>query len=111
MRLLVIVSIFWLNCWSATAETIATSAGPVTIEKMLGGLDEPWALAFLPGGGFLVTERSGSLIMAGPDGSVSRISGSPKVVARGQGGLLDVMVPRDFAESRDIFFSFSKRQK
>ncbi|MGR3291808.1 MAG: PQQ-dependent sugar dehydrogenase [Paracoccaceae bacterium] len=110
MRLLVIVSIFCLNCWSATAETIATSAGPVVIEKMLGGLDEPWALAFLPGGGFLVTERSGSLIMAGPDGTVSRISGTPKVVARGQGGLLDVMVPRDFAESRDIFFSFSKRQ-
>ncbi|MEZ5912082.1 MAG: PQQ-dependent sugar dehydrogenase [Paracoccaceae bacterium] len=66
-------------------------------------------LAFLPDGGFLVTERdSGRLLLfAGPDAEPVALSGLPKVAAVGQGGLLDVMVPRDFAESREIYLSHS----
>jgi len=36
-----------------------------------------------------------------------RVSGGPVVVAGGQGGLLDVMIPRDFAQSREVFFSYA----
>lgn len=82
---------------------------PLRAERIMSGLDEPWGLAFLPGGGFLVTERDGRLTAA-KDGSATRLTGLPEVEADGQGGLLDVMVPRDFARSREVFLSFSRRQ-
>jgi aldose sugar dehydrogenase len=44
------------------------------------------------------------------DGAATRLSGLPEVAGHGQGGLLDVMVPRDFAQSRELFFSFSRPQ-
>lgn len=92
----------------ARAETLQSSAGPVAVTEMLGGLDTPWAIAFLPGGGFLVTERDGALIHAN-GGKVRRVRGVPKVFAQGQGGLLDVMVPRDFPQRREIFLTFAMR--
>ena len=82
------------------AEVIETSAGPATLERMAEGLEEPWALGFLPGGGFLVTLRGGELRHYAADGSFQVVDGVPQVFARGQGGLLDVLVPRDFAAYR-----------
>jgi glucose/arabinose dehydrogenase len=73
-------------------------------------LDVPWAIAFLPGGGALVTLRDGALLRLDGQGGAARVSGVPAVEAEGQGGLLDVMVPRDFARSRAVFLSFAKRQ-
>ncbi|MFA3915634.1 PQQ-dependent sugar dehydrogenase [Ruegeria hyattellae] len=93
-----------------TANPLQTSAGPVSVTRMAGDLDAPWAIAHLPGGGFLVTERGGDLFhFAG--GHKSRVTGVPKVVARGQGGLLDVTLPRDFAQSREVFLTFSKKMR
>lgn len=86
---------------------IETSLGPLGIAPMATGLTEPWGLAFLPGGGFLVTERDGRLTLH-RDGQVTEVEGLPEVHAEGQGGLLDVMVPRDFATSREVFVSYSK---
>jgi glucose/arabinose dehydrogenase len=85
------------------------AAEAIRAERIMSGLDEPWGLAFLPGGGFLVTERDGRLT-AVRDGAATRLSGLPEVEADGQGGLLDVMVPRDFAATREVFLSFSRRQ-
>lgn len=89
-----------------------TEASDLQIEKIADGFDTPWALAFLPEpeGGVLVTERGGKLYHVGPDGRKTRIAGVPQVVARGQGGLLDVMLPRDFQQNREVFLSFSRRQ-
>ncbi len=57
------------------------------------GLDKPWGLAFLPDGRMLVTERSGALRIVSKDGKLSApLGGVPKVDAKGQGGLLDVVV-------------------
>ncbi len=78
-------------------------------DRVMAGLDEPWGLAFLPGGGFLVTERDGRLT-AVQEGTATRIAGVPEVAATGQGGLLDVLVPRDFAQSREVFLSFARPQ-
>jgi glucose/arabinose dehydrogenase len=86
-----------------------TSSTPLRIDRIMSGLEEPWGLAFLPVGGFLVTERDGRL-SAVQEGTVTRLSGLPEVALDGQGGLLDVMVPRDFARSREIFLSFAKPQ-
>ncbi len=96
----------------ARADSIAeTSVGSVAITTMAAGLDEPWGLAFLPDGRFLVTERAGRLqVFPAAGGAGQTIAGVPPVFARGQGGLLDVMVPRDFDQSREVFLSFSERQ-
>ncbi|MFN3642260.1 MAG: PQQ-dependent sugar dehydrogenase [Gemmobacter sp.] len=93
----------------ALARRAVAQAAPV-IRLVAGDLDEPWGIAFVPGGGALVTDRGGSLLRLGADGSRAAVSGAPPVEVAGQGGLLDVMVPRDFARSRAVFLTFSKRQ-
>ncbi|MDP3526684.1 MAG: PQQ-dependent sugar dehydrogenase [Hoeflea sp.] len=88
-------------------DTIATKEVRIDVEVLASGLDHPWAVEPLPDGGLLVTERSGALRLV-RDGDVSApISGVPKVVARGQGGLLDIALARDFATSRTLFLSYS----
>lgn len=74
------------------------------------GLSHPWSLAFLPNGDMLVTERPGRLRLIS-DGKLQEepISGTPDVVARNQGGLLDVAVHPNFAENRLIYLSYSGR--
>ena len=95
---------------TGAAQALDTSAGPAIVVEMAGGLDEPWGLAFLPDGGWLITERGGRLLRFDADGERIRVRGTPDVVARGQGGLLDVMVPRDFATSREIFLTYARPQ-
>jgi glucose/arabinose dehydrogenase len=72
------------------------------------GLDHPWGMAFLPGGGILITERSGRLRLF-EDGKLQpkAIPGSPEITARGQGGLLDVALHPDFAENRLVYLSYA----
>lgn len=95
----------------ARAGTVETSAGRMEITAMAKGLDEPWGLAFLPDGRFLVTERDGRLTLfsapgAGPIRGTA-LAGLPGVFAEGQGGMLDVMILRDFATSREVWLSYS----
>ncbi|KFC66986.1 PQQ-dependent oxidoreductase, gdhB family [Devosia sp. LC5] len=92
-----------------SAQTIETSAGPLTAMVIAEGLDHPWALGFLPDGRMLVTERSGQLRVVDQDGAVGApIEGLPAVVARAEGGLLDLALAPDFAESGRIYLSFSE---
>jgi glucose/arabinose dehydrogenase len=92
----------------AMAQTIETSAGPLTATVVAEGLDHPWALGFLPDGRMLVTERSGQLRIVA-DGVVGEaIAGTPEVYNQGQGGLLDLALAPDFAESGQIYLTFSE---
>ncbi|MGE4331406.1 PQQ-dependent sugar dehydrogenase [Diaphorobacter sp.] len=73
------------------------------------GLSHPWAVAFLPDGRFLVTERPGRMRVVEPDGCLGPpLAGLPRVAAGGQGGLLDVITDADFARNRRIFFCYSE---
>lgn len=73
------------------------------------GLEYPWGMAELPDGSWLVTEREGRLRRISRDGAVSpAVQGLPKVDARGQGGLLDVVVRADFATTRRVWWSFAE---
>lgn len=86
----------------------ATSAGDVVLSTVANNLEYPWSLAFLPSGEMLVTERTGRLRLV-RNGRVSPpIGGVPAVYARGQSGLLDVVVARDFATTRMIYFCYGE---
>lgn len=92
------------------AQAIDTQAATMTVTAMADGFDTPWAIGFLPGGGYLVTEREGRLWHVAPDGTRQQIGGLPEIRVAGQGGLLDVIVPRDFARSAEVIFSYVKPQ-
>lgn len=77
-----------------------------------GGLHHPWSLAFLPGEqGYLVTERRGKLWHITKDGQRTEIKNVPAVYAEGQGGLLDVLVPPDFAQGGWIYLTYAGPDK
>ena len=86
-----------------------SEAGMVTVEPAAHGLQHPWSLAFLPDGRMLVTERPGRLRVVSTKGEIGpAISGLPEILAKGQGGLLDVILATDYAESGVIFFSYGE---
>src|SRR3954463_2409457 len=93
----------------AAAEQFPSSAGPLVVETVARGLEHPWGLAFLPDGRMLVTERPGRLRMVSAKGELSQpLAGLPKIFARGQGGLLDVLLDPNFAGNRMIYLSFAE---
>ena len=94
------------NPLTAQTALVETSAGPMEVTTVLKDLEEPWALAFLPDGAFLISERDGTLLLSA-GGSTTKLGGLPNVYVEGQGGLLDVMVPSDFAATREIWLSFA----
>ncbi|MEM7189308.1 MAG: PQQ-dependent sugar dehydrogenase [Pseudomonadota bacterium] len=91
----------------ATAEVLQTSAGPVDVRAEVTDLNIPWAVAFLPGGGFLITERGGTLLMIEGENR-QEVSGVPEVRDSGQGGLLDVVLDPSFADNSVIYLSYSQ---
>ena len=95
---------------AAVAQTTTNSAlHRFRVEKVVEGIDHPWAIAKLPDGRFLITERRGNLLLLEKPGAVPwTISGVPPVFAQGQGGLLDVALHPDYAENGWIYLAFSK---
>ena len=94
---------------SANAQTFPSSAGPVAVETVAKGLVHPWALAFLPDGRMLVTERPGRLRIVARDGKLSEpLAGVPAVHSGGQAGLLDVALDKGFAQNGTIYFCFNE---
>jgi glucose/arabinose dehydrogenase len=72
-------------------------------------LQNPWGMAFLPGGKMLITERPGRLRVLSADGKLSApVTGLPAVDARGQGGLLDVALDPAFAKNNIIYWSYAE---
>jgi glucose/arabinose dehydrogenase len=78
------------------------------VTELASGFNKPWAIAFLPDGRFLVTEKpTGNLYIVTAQGKKSpAAAGLPKVDGRGQGGLLDVEVAPDYAQSRLIYWTY-----
>ncbi len=89
--------------------TPAPSKLPARVVEVADGLEHPWGLAFLPDGRLLVTERPGRLRLVEQGGRVSGpLTGVPQVYARGQGGLLDVMLSPSFPQDRLVYLSFAE---
>lgn len=88
--------------------TIQSEELTFRLDTVASGLGIPWGVAFLPDGDLLVTERSGKFHRVNAQGKKQSIRGVPKVLDRGQGGLLDVEVHPDFADNQYIYLSYSK---
>jgi aldose sugar dehydrogenase len=98
-----------LRAEMATAQIFPSSAGNLKVESVAGGLVHPWSLAFLPDGRMLVTERPGRMRIVTRAGQLSApLGGVPQVLARDQGGLLDVLLDRNFAQNRTIYISYAE---
>ena len=95
---------------SVFAQSIGTTLGNLKVEKLAGELKDPWAVAILPDDQFLISEKRGILLLFDANGERRRVSGVPKVVNKGQGGLLDVVAARDFASTGTVFMTFAKKQ-
>jgi aldose sugar dehydrogenase len=88
---------------------VQTADALLHVEVMTRDLERPWALAFLPDGGMLVTERPGRLRII-RDGVLDPrpIDGLPAIFAPGIAGLTDIVLDPDFASNRTLYLSYSK---
>ncbi|RME66153.1 MAG: PQQ-dependent sugar dehydrogenase, partial [Alphaproteobacteria bacterium] len=86
----------------------APSPAPFTVTP-IAALSEPWAMAFLPDGRLLVTQKAGTLVIVTQDGQVSApLAGVPAVDYGGQGGLGDIALHPDFADNGMIYLSYAE---
>lgn len=109
----------WCDLSAAHAEPILAASpsqqeypsqlGTLSVSELATGLEHPWALAFLPDGRMLVTERPGHLLLLAGNGAPAvEISGLPKPFVQGQAGLLDVALSPGFADDPWIYLAFAE---
>jgi aldose sugar dehydrogenase len=99
---------FCLLTFFAGMAATATAQTP-RFEVVAKGLEHPWAVAFMGDGQMLVTERPGRLRVVAANGALGEpVQGLPAIDARGQGGLLDVVVDSAFRQNRTLYFCFSE---
>ncbi len=79
----------------------------IRVSQVVSGLENPWAVAFLPDGRKLITERPGRLQIADGD-QLTEVEGVPEVQATNQGGMMDVVIHPDYNENGWIYLTFSK---
>jgi len=84
-----------------------SSVGAVRLRRIVSGLDHPWAVAPLPDGTLLVSERPGRLLYVAP-GGIHEVRGVPDVYRQGQGGLLDIVPSDRFPSDQMIYFTFAE---
>ncbi|MGW8466569.1 PQQ-dependent sugar dehydrogenase [Pseudomonas sp. CLCA07] len=96
--------------FAAPVQELESEQGTLEVATITKGLEHPWSLAFLPDReGMLVTELPGNLRVVSVDGELSApIDGVPKVWAKGQGGLLDVVLSPDFRQDRTVYLSYAE---
>ncbi|WP_422822559.1 PQQ-dependent sugar dehydrogenase [Vreelandella alkaliphila] len=91
-------------------DAIETDQMTLSLERVASGLNSPWAVAFLPDGRFLVSERRGQLTLVDQEGNQQTLEGMPTVSHQGQGGLLDITLHPAFGDGEHdwIYFTWSK---
>jgi glucose/arabinose dehydrogenase len=91
------------------APAVMPAMAQVLSQVVTSELENPWGIAFLPDGRFLVSEKAGRLRVVEADGKVgAALQGVPPVASGGQGGLLDVLADSGFAADRTIYFCYSE---
>ena len=109
MRVVVGLAFLIIFCGGVRAENVRTEKVEIAVDTVVEGLSHPWAIDFLPDGRMIVTERDGRLRIVAKGGKLGEpIGGLPDVDARGQGGLLDIAVHRDFASNRLLYWNYAE---
>ena len=86
-----------------------TTATPYKVDSLAEKLGHPWAIIPFPGNRLLMTERTGFMQLLSAEGVVlKKITGFPKVIDSGQGGMLDVALDPDFEKNKTIYWTFSE---
>ena len=104
-----------LSCFSALAQDkaqfVQSEKHAFRISSLVTGLENPWSVAFLPDGRFLITERAGRLRLVSSDFKLDPkpIDGLPEVVSHGQGGLFDVVLHPQYAQNGWIYWAYNAR--
>lgn len=104
--LLIGAGIFWFSTLSAEDFTIEGNAGGRLNATTVASFDSPWAISFINNAEMLITTKPGALWMVSIDGTKRRVSGVPKPVVGGQGGLGDVVPHPDFAQNNLVYLSY-----
>lgn len=118
LSIILLAAVFTAAIWNISEARIAsdndrdswTSNSQYTdlrVSKIAGGLEHPWAVAFLPDGRMLVTERPGRLNII-HNGDIQRVDGLPEIHARGQGGLMEVLLHPEYESNGWIYLTWSK---
>ncbi|MDX1508213.1 MAG: PQQ-dependent sugar dehydrogenase, partial [Woeseiaceae bacterium] len=100
-----VLAFFMISLMAAGAA--AQSGLPFDVE-VITDFDEPWAMAFLPDGRLLVTEKKGNLFVVLADGSKQAVRWTPDVDYGGQGGLGDVALHPDFENNGLVYLSYAE---
>jgi len=108
----IFVAVFLFTSFTLNSQelnkTVRSEREAFVVTPVITGLNYPWGMAFLPdGGGYLVTQRTGTLLLV-RNGKSTPVPGTPKVAAGGQGGLLDVALSPDFDSSSLVYMSFAE---
>lgn len=104
-----VISIGLLGCMEPQpkADLVEKPSSEFNLETIADGLRAPWAVAEVSENEYLITEKPGTLIHF-DQGVRSEVQGLPEdILAEGQGGLLDIKLAPDFAETREIYFSYA----
>lgn len=91
----------------AASDIYKTETLNLKLELVAEGMDVPWGMAFLPNNEMLVTDRNGKFFKI-KGKSLQTVSGAPEVLAKGQGGLMDVILDPNFSSNKLIYLSYSK---
>lgn len=88
-------------------EVIRSQRQRFILDTVVSGLHVPWGMAFLPNGDMLISERSGTLYRFSK-GKLTAMTGLPDIMAKGQGGLLDLRLHPDYENNGWLYFAFSR---
>jgi glucose/arabinose dehydrogenase len=82
---------------------------PYKVDLIAEKLGKPWAVIPMPDGRLLITDKSGFMQILGGDGKlVTKITGFPEVVDKGQVGMLDVALDLDYSNNKMIYWSYAE---
>lgn len=106
----IVVAAFTLpSCGSVSSGSGSKDSLAFTVEKVYDGLQNPWGMVWLPDGRQLITERAGEILVFKNDKPTGeKIIGLPHVLAKSQGGLLDIKLHPDYQSNHWIYISYSK---
>lgn len=98
--------------FSQTVIEMNSTDGAELKGEVLETFNRPWAMAFLPDGRALVSEKTGAIWLLDRNGKKqAEVTGVPETQAKGQGGLGDIVVHPEFASNNTVFISYVGRDK